>query len=206
MSRCYFVRLLLKKQSTFIIICQTEIKYVLKDKEGSKTKTKKHLANLALPVRWISSQYFVDLHMGSYLCFVFLFSKLESYDMYVCTLWFSSQPFSLDYIVSIFLQGNILQNPTAEFSVLWLYHEWAAHPLPPSAPDLCCPLSQPQQERSVPSASTRLPTPALSPAATHTSAAAVPGGSSGTRPNAPCVAGRLRRWPRLGTLLLWALA
>ncbi|XP_060165792.1 E3 ubiquitin-protein ligase NEURL3 isoform X3 [Globicephala melas] len=68
-----------------------------------------------------------------------------------------------------------------------------------------CLSSKPQQERSVPSASTRLPTPALSPAATHTSAAAVPGGSSGTRPNAPCVAGRLRRWPRLGTLLLWAL-
>lgn len=72
------------------------------------------------------------------------------------------------------------------------------HPLPANVPDLCCPLSQPQQERIVPSASTRLPTPALCPAATHTSAAPVPCGSSETRPNAPCVAGRSRRWPRLG--------
>ncbi|XP_045684223.1 E3 ubiquitin-protein ligase NEURL3 isoform X2 [Phyllostomus hastatus] len=51
---------------------------------------------------------------------------------------------------------------------------------------------KPQQERSVPSVSTVLPTPALSPVATHTSAAAAPGGSSGTQPSALCVAVRLR--------------
>ena len=75
----------------------------------------------------------------------------------------------------------------------------------PGTADPCCRLSQLQQEKSVPSASTRLPTRASSPAATRTSAAPVPGGSSGTRPDAPCVAGRSRRWPRLGILLSWVL-
>ncbi|XP_053056964.1 E3 ubiquitin-protein ligase NEURL3 isoform X3 [Acinonyx jubatus] len=66
----------------------------------------------------------------------------------------------------------------------------------PSSVSLCS--RKPQQERNVPSVSTTLPTPAWFPAATHTSAATVPCGSSGTWPNALYVAGRSRRWSHRG--------
>ncbi|XP_019581447.2 E3 ubiquitin-protein ligase NEURL3 isoform X1 [Rhinolophus sinicus] len=71
----------------------------------------------------------------------------------------------------------------------------------PPTYELLCPLSQPQQERSVSSAFTEPPIPALSPAATCTSVATAPGGSLRKWPSVPCVAGRLRRWSRHRVLL-----
>ena len=62
-----FLHQFLKQKSLFIgekkKLCQAEIKYIFKDKKGSEKKKHTHLPNFTLPVRQISSWYFVIIYI-----------------------------------------------------------------------------------------------------------------------------------------------